>query len=336
MSSLKTNKDRLITGGIITLAILGIGYFGFNALSGDSGSEKSNPFEYNIEYFKQNDADLNHYAEIRQLPIDLQKLNGIAIGPEDDLYVSGDQLYLIFDQNGNISNTINCGQPAISMSVDQNKDVYLGMTDHVQIYNRKGVQKTRWQSPGNKSLITSLKVTSQYVYVADAGNFIVWQYDKQGELTRRIGEKDKSKDIPGFIIPSPYFDLAVDPDGFLWVANPGRQSLENYTPEGDLRTSWGTPDMNIEGFCGCCNPSHISILDNGAFVTSEKGIARVKVYNRLGELVSVVAGPDQFTEGTVGLDLAVDSKNRIYVLDPTRKMVRIYEKKADRGEEDDV
>jgi hypothetical protein len=84
--------------------------------------------------------------------------------------------------------------------------------------------------------------------------------------------------------------------------------------------------MSIEEFCGCCNPSHIALLDDGSFVTSEKGIARVKVSNRIGKLVSVVAGSDQFTEGTEDLDLAVDSKNRIYVLDPKRKMVRIFEK----------
>ena len=34
----------------------------------------------------------------------------------------------------------------------------------------------------------------------------------------------------------------------------------------------------------------------------------------------------QFVEGTIGLDLAVDSENRIYVLDPVKKMVRIFEK----------
>ena len=88
--------------------------------------------------------------------------------------------------------------------------------------------------------------------------------------------------------------------------------------------------MEIEGFCGCCNPSHFTILNDGKFVTSEKGIARVKVYNRLGILESVVAGSDQFIEGTVGLDLAVDSENRIYVLDPVKKMVRIFEKNVTR------
>jgi len=329
MSSSDTNKDRLITGGIIVIAIVGIGYFGFNAFFGDSGGEKPNLYEYNIDYFKQYDAALNHYTEIRQITLAHQKLNGIAIGPEDNIYVSADQSFIVLDQNGNILNTVNCGQEAFCLSVDQNKDVYLGMADHIQIYDEKGVQKTRWLSPGEKSLFTSVKVTEQNVYVADAGNLIVWQYDKEGELNRKIGEKDKSKDIPGFIIPSPYFDLTVDPDGFLWVTNPGRQSLENYTIEGDMRSSWGTSGMSIQEFCGCCNPSHIAILDDGSFVTSEKGIARVKVSNRIGKLVSVVAGSEQFTDGTVDLDLAVDSKNRIYVLDPTRKMVRIFEKKAD-------
>jgi hypothetical protein len=329
MFSSKTNKNSLVNIGIIVIAIIGIGYFGFTAFYGNSESDKPNPFEYNIEYFKNYDPALNHYTEIRQIPITLQKLNGIAVGPEDNIYVSADQVYMIVDEKGKILNTVNCGQPALCLSVDKNKEVFLGMKDHVQIYDSEGVQKSSWPSPGEKSLFTSVTVTSENVYVADAGNFIVWQYNKQGKLTRSIGAKDESKDIPGFIIPSPFFDLAVDSDGFLWVTNPGRLSLENYTPEGDLRSSWGTSGMKINEFCGCCNPSHLTLLDNGSFVTSEKGIARVKVSNRLGILVSVVAGPDQFTEGTVGLDLAVDSKNRIYVLDPIKKMVRIFEKKTD-------
>ena len=328
MSSLNANNNRLISVGIIILAMLGISYFTFNAFFSVSDDEKPNPFEYNIEYFKQYDPALNQYEEIKQIPITLQKLKGIAIGPNDDIYISAYQVYLVFDPEGNVVDTVNFGQPALCLSVDNNGDVYLGVTDHIQIYDKKGVQKSKWSSPKDNSLFTSIAVTSENVYVADAGNFVVWQYDKEGGLTRSIGVKDDKKDIPGFIIPSPYFDLAVDPDGFLWVANPGRLSMENYTSEGDLRSSWGKAGMGIDEFCGCCNPSHISILDDGSFVTSEKGIARVKVSNRLGNVVSVVAGPDQFTEGTVGLDLAVDSKNRIYVLDPSRNMVRIFEKKS--------
>ncbi|MFC1557956.1 hypothetical protein ACFL40_01235, partial [candidate division KSB1 bacterium] len=111
-----------------------------------------------------------------------------------------------------------------------------------------------------------------------------------------------------------------------WIVNPGRHSLENYTFNGDLRTSWGEYSIEIEGFCGCCNPSHIKVLDDGKMITSEKGIPRIKVYNRLGNLESVIAGPKQFIEGTEGLDLAIDSNERIYVLDPMKMSVRIFEK----------
>ena len=102
---------------------------------------------------------------------------------------------------------------------------------------------------------------------------IIWKYDKNGNLIGEIGKKNLKKDIPGFIIPSPYFDVNIDPDGFLWTANTGRHSLENYTSDGSFRTSWGNPSMELEGFAGCCNPSHFAILKNGSFVTSEKGIA---------------------------------------------------------------
>jgi hypothetical protein len=39
-----------------------------------------------------------------------------------------------------------------------------------------------------------------------------------------------------------------------------------------------------------------------------------------------VAGSDRFDEGTVGLDLALDSAQRILVLDPARRAVRIFVK----------
>ena len=39
--------------------------------------------------------------------------------------------------------------------------------------------------------------------------------------------------------------------------------------------------------------------------------------------------PDQFIEGTVGLDLAKDSHQRIYVLDPKKQAIRIFERKTD-------
>ena len=90
--------------------------------------------------------------------------------------------------------------------------------------------------------------------------------------------------------------------------------------------------MTVDGFSGCCNPSHAAVLQDGSFVTAEKGLVRVKIHNRAGEFVCLVAAPDQFDKGTVGLDLAVDSNGRIHVLDPKRKQVRIFEKMEDDSE----
>ena len=165
------------------------------------------------------------------------------------------------------------------------------------------------------------------VFIADAGNKIVVRYNLQGDIINRIGEKDVAQEIDGFVIPSPYFDIAIGYEGNLWIVNPGRHKLENYTFDGKLRSSWGETSINLNGFCGCCNPTHIALLSDGSFVTSEKGLPRVKVYNQMGKFKEVVAAPDQFDEGTIGLDLAVDSENRILVLDPRRQQVRIFTRK---------
>jgi hypothetical protein len=143
----------------------------------------------------------------------------------------------------------------------------------------------------------------------------------------KIGERNVGKGITGFVIPSAYLDVALDREGLLWAVNPGQHRLENYTLNGELRSSWERTSMELEGFCGCCNPIHIAILPNGSFVTSEKSIPRVKIHAPTGDFKTVVAPPELFSEGTTGLDLAVDSQERILVLDPLARVVRIFAKK---------
>jgi len=268
------------------------------------------------------------YSEILQIPLCYQNVSGIAVGPDNTIYVTGDENVLILNGEGQVQAAIATGETALCIFVDENGEIYLGMPDHIEVYGRDGIRKAQWKSLGDDALITSIVASGDYVFVADAGNRIVRKYDRSGNELLKIGEKDESRDIPGCVVPGRFFDVSIDPDGFLWVVNSGRHSLENYTFEGDLRSSWGVFSMDVEGFCGCCNPSHIAILDDGRFITSEKGIVRIKVYNRLGTLESVVAGPDQFIEGTTGLDLAKDSQGRIYILDPMKKSVRIFEKKT--------
>jgi hypothetical protein len=153
---------------------------------------------------------------------------------------------------------------------------------------------------------------------------VVYHYDRSGKLLNRIGEKDPQNDIPGFVVPSPYFDLGISPSGKLWVVDPGRHTFMNFSYDGKLIEKWGKASMSVDGFCGCCNPSNFTFLYNGSFVTSEKSISRVKVFTPEGIFRYLVASQDEFKEGTRGLDLAVDSIDRIFVLDPVMKKIRVF------------
>jgi sugar lactone lactonase YvrE len=100
--------------------------------------------------------------------------------------------------------------------------------------------------------------------------------------------------------------------------------VQAYTAEGDLEASWGKPSLEIQGFCGCCNPCNIALLPDGSVVTAEKGIPRVKVYSAAGAFESVVAPPDALSTAAAGTDLVVDSQGRVLVLDPPARAIRVF------------
>ena len=176
------------------------------------------------------------------------------------------------------------------------------------------------------SYITSLTLCDKYLFVADAGNKIVWKYNLKGEVLGSLASGDSTKNIPQLIIPSPYFDVFTAKDNSIWVVNPGNHILENFTIDGKLITTWGEKSPDIEGFCGCCNPTNIAMLSDGSFITSEKGYIRVKLYSPKGEFLGVVVGGEQFIEGTKGLDIAIDSKDRVFIIDTKKDKIRIFVK----------
>jgi hypothetical protein len=217
------------------------------------------------------------------------------------------------------------------------------MKDHVEVYDAQGKQKASWDGLGQNAILTSIATTEDNVLVADAGNRIVIRYDIEGSIINKIGRRDTFNNIPGFVIPSPYFDLVIPKDGLLRVVNPGRLRIEAYTLDGDIEFWWGSPTAAIEGFCGCCNPVNIAVLPDGGFVTCEKGLVRIKIYNSEGSFVGVVAGPEQFGAGgtskicmvpeecqTAGFDVAVDSEGRVFVLDTVDNIVKVFSRVKDR------
>ncbi len=284
---------------------------------------KPNPYEYRVDSTPASDG-LPVYKEIRQIPIAGKRLTALALDPRDVLYVAADSMLFILTKDGHQKARINLDNAIHGLTAPDAKLVYAGYKDHITVYDYAGRKKSEWPVLQAESYLTSLAISENFLFAADAGLRLVHRYDKQGKLLSSIGVKDSLKNVPGFIIPSPFFDLLVDMDDQLWVVNPGNHTVEQYTESGTRRAFWGESGVTDEGFCGCCNPTHLAMLQDGSFVTSEKGLARIKLYHPSGKLRAVIAGPEQFDEGTVGLDLAVDQDDHIYVLDPARKCVRVF------------
>lgn len=304
-------------------------------------ASKPNPYEYKVEHLFKTDPKLILYRVEGRLACPRREARRVAVGPEDALYLAADNFVTVFGKDLTQRAEISLNAPARCVAVEADGTVYVGLKDHVEVFDAKGQRKEPWNIPAARTWLTGLAVAENDVFAADAGNRVILRYDKSGKLAGRIGEKDPARNIPGLIVPSPYLDVEIAKDGLLRVTNPGRHLVEAYTFKGDLEFSWGKPTMAIDGFCGCCNPINLALLPDGRYVTCEKGLPRVKIYREKGEFEGVVAGPEAFPESLrtgaglsksdgslAGLDAAVDSQGRIFILDQLAGEVRVMVRKA--------
>ena len=261
-----------------------------------------------------------------KMALDIKDPSALAVAPDGIIYVAGENVVVALGPDGNKRLRFAVqGRPGC-LCITRENELLAGMRRHVEVFKGDGTKLSEWADLGERAWLTSVACDGENVYVADAGNRIVWRFDRGGKLINQIGEK--------FNVPSPYFDVAVNPIGELWVVNPGMHGLENYRPEGGLASSWYRPGIEPEAFCGCCNPIHIAFMGDNSLVTVEKGIDRVKVYGPDTSLIAVVAGPaealtkDNTTLGcnieAASADLAVDAKNRILVLNKREKCMLVY------------
>ncbi len=266
------------------------------------------------------------YSEGLQIGTGMDKPRGLAVGPDGGLYVVGDREVRLFREGVLTAKYPFFGSPHC-VTVVAGGILYVGFRDYVGVFAPDGRQLARWEPLGVRAYLTAIASDGTRVWVADAGNRVVWRYDPQGHIVGRLGGATDKTGIPALVVPSPYLSLAWGKDGLLYLVNPGTHTVNVCTPEGELRDAWGQGGQSLEAFTGCCNPTHIALLPDGRVVTAEKGIPRVKVYTATGKLEALVAGPGSFRPGTAGLSLGTDAQGRIFVLDPTRRVVRVFVRK---------
>jgi hypothetical protein len=327
---------------IVMLIVAAIGLGGFAVLKLESLTSAPESFQLDLDDQWRVAEGLLGFRQAEEIPLDIDEAHAIATGPNNRLYVSGNQVIHVYQPDGQLVRQISTQGTPKCLAVGTGDHVaperlYAGSDDGVQVFDEKGELVATWKDLGDGAVITSIALTYDSVFVADAGNRVIVRLTTDGNVLDRIGEESGGTGSPaGFVIPSPYFDVVTDPNDLLYVVNPGVRQIETYTLNGMLATVWGKAGSDIAGFFGCCNPSHLALLPDGRFVTSEKGIPRIKVYRANGEFDCVVAGPEQLevpatslgdpraTQTGLVFDIAVDGQGQVLVLDHRSNSIRVF------------
>jgi DNA-binding beta-propeller fold protein YncE len=269
------------------------------------------------------------YQVQRIIKTDLERLTGIAVTSDGDrIFAVGRGGVRVLDAAGKTLRQWSTPTPATCVALDDEGFVYVGQNSRVDRYSASGKPVGHWgkagRGPGEMLLVKGIAVLGSNVFVADAGNRVVHRFDITGDLIGDLGRKDPRAGVPGIIVRRPFLDCAVGPNGELYVTNPGRWLVEQYDLNGSRIGAWGGGSFKLDGFCGCCNPTHIAVDRRGRFLTAEKDKVRVKLCDATGKVLALVADQRAFSPKASGLDLAVDKHDRVYVADPGRNAIYVF------------
>jgi|TARA_B100000959_G_scaffold274516_1_gene326544 hypothetical protein len=351
---MKEEGNKVKRRGFISVGLVAVGgvlgwvarkFQGPDAVRKATPVTKENRFEYDLSKFEKTDPSILTYEPMGGFETGLSKVKRLDVAPDGRILVAGERKIRFYSANGqpNPSVEILLDKPTHCLHVAGDDELIVGVANRIEIYDFNGARKVQGPQLPGKAFLTAIATHGDSIFLADAGNReVVVCNRKTGKEELRFGKKDEEKGNPGFAVPSPYFDLAVAPDGRLRVADTGRLQMETYTLEGEFQSAWGQPGMKVDRFCGCCNPAYFTLTPDGDFITSEKGLARINHYTGDGEFLGAVAGPDTLVPdkekvrranlgGTVGVgfDIAINQQGHVLALDPHRKTVRTFAPKQE-------
>ncbi len=252
-----------------------------------------------------------------------RELRAVACDGDGNWLLAGDQEVKTLTPDGALVARWPTSRPGWSLTVDGAGRVWVGEQGRIEIFSRDGGLEDTWHDEELFRLVTALAVAAEEVFVADVGSRWIHRFDPARRLRNHIGDRHRKG---GFHIPNGVLDFARDEDGTLVVANPGMHRVERYEADGALRSFFGRfGQHDPAAFPGCCNPTNLALGPGGEIVVSEKAGPRVKVYDRDGELIDVVADAEQFDAACKNLDLAVDRQGSIGVADTVTLSLAIFE-----------
>jgi hypothetical protein len=304
------NKKFISVLSVLVILVF-IGYIIFD-VTRTSGSEKIDP-KITAK------ADIpDAWTLTRDVKVSEGTLEAVSVSP-GKIYLGGDSFVSCYDSDLKLIWNLKTPAPVTSIS-NSGDSIFASTRGQILVINSAGKMLCDWGPFEDSSLITSVTANRNYIAFADAGTKMVFILDKGGEVKKMIGQGDRQ-----FVIPSPYFEVALDNDNNLFTANTGRHRVETRNLNGDILSFFGAPGTDPGYFCGCCAPPHFILIPDG-FVTAEKGINRIKILNKKGEFVEFVNSHNNFTK-SIPLDLASIDGKTIYAANPAESKLYVFNRK---------
>ena len=164
------------------------------------------------------------------------------------------------------------------------------------------------------------------IYVADSKNNQIKHFSADGTLLDAWGSygsiTDESANAIGGTFSEPW-DVAVAPDGTVYVADTWNHRIQKFTKDGQFISMWGyfATDNTSLGYWG---PRGITVDANGNVYFADTGNKRILVFDKNDQFVTQIgtAGSDfgQFNE-PVGI--ALDENNLLYVADTWNSRIQV-------------
>lgn len=288
-----------------------IGYIAYDIASGRS----ENPI-VSITQESTNTIETNWAIE-KSVEIGFGELNCVAVSENEIIYCGGNSFIASYNKDFQLLWNINTEQTIYALA-EYNGFIYAAGQEEILVFDSSGTLIDTWGPYDDDAMLTSISANKDYIAFADAGNLLVFVVDKTGALKSIIGH-------PGtqFIIPSAYFDVHLNTNNTIYIANTGKRQIELRDIKGDLISSFGEEGDDFNSFCGCCNPSHFDLTSEGDFITAEKGINRLKVLHPDGSLLEPLAQPPHFL-ASVPVDISVSKTGSVFAANSYDSKIYVF------------
>ena len=219
------------------------------------------------------------------------------------------------------------------MAVDKEGNIYVADSQNhrIQKFDPNGQFLLQWGShgsgPGQFNEPWGLAVDDEgNVYVADTWNHRIQKFDPNGRFLTSwgMGLVDTQGKAEGFegLFYGPR-DIAIDPDGNLYVTDTGNKRIQKFDPEGKFLGQWGGYGTGPGQFN---EPVGIAIDSEGNIYVADTWNQRVQKFDRNFNYLTSWPIHGWESQSVVNKPyIAVDERNRVYVTDPEGYRVIVFD-----------